>query len=84
MIPPQKGKNTMKKRMLKIYFWATEEQHGKEQTRLHAVYMPHKDEETGQHITLEQQIERGTAALLAAGYYDIKYGSTIETTLIFA
>lgn len=74
----------MKKRMLKVYFHASELQHGKEHRTLHAVYMPHKDEETGQHITREQQIERGTAALLAAGYYDIKYGSTIDTFLIFA
>lgn len=73
----------MKQRMLKVYFWATEEQHGKEQTRLHAVYMPRKDENTGQIITREQQIERGTAALLAAGYYDIKYGSTVDTIMIF-
>ena len=74
----------MKKRMLKVYFYATEELYGKEQTRLHAVYMPYKDENTGQIITREQQIERGTKALEALHYYNIRYGSTIETVLIFA
>ena len=75
----------MQKQMLKVYFHATETlQNGKEQTRLHAVYMPRKDEQTGEHITREQQIERGTEALRAAHYYNIRYGSTIETVLIFA
>ena len=75
----------MKKQMLKVYFYATETlSNGKEQTRLHAVYMPRKDEQTGQIITREQQIERGTEALKAAHYYNIRYGSTVETTMIFA
>ena len=74
----------MKKAVYKVYFHASELQNGKEHRTLHAVYMPRKDEETGQYITREQQIERGTAALLAAGFYDIKYGSTIDTFLIFA
>ena len=75
----------MKKAMYKVIFHATETlSNGKEQTRLHAVYMPCKDEQTGQHITREQQIARGTEALRAAHYYNIRYGSTIETVLIFA
>lgn len=74
----------MKKQMLKVYFYATETlSNGKEQTRLHAVYMPRKDEQTGQHITREQQIERGTEALAAAHYYNIRYGSTVDTIMIF-
>ena len=75
----------MKKAMYKVTFHATETlQNGKERTTLQSVYMPRKDEETGQHITREQQIERGTEALKAAHYYNIRYGSTIETVLIFA
>ena len=74
----------MKKQMLKVYFHATETlSNGKEQTRLHAVYMPRKDEQTGQIITREQQIARGTEALEAAHYYNIRYGSTVDTIMIF-
>ena len=73
----------MKKRMFKVYFHATEELHGKEQTRLHAVYMPHTDETTGEPLTTEQQIARGTEALKAANYYNIRYGSTVDTIMIF-
>lgn len=74
----------MKKAFYKVYFWATKTKHGKEETRLHAVYMPRFDETTGGTISPEEQIERGTAALAAEGYYNIKYGSTVATELIFA
>lgn len=83
--PPAERKKEMKKAVYKVYFWATKElQSGKERTTLHAVYMPRFDEKTGRHISPEQQIERGTAALAAEGYYNIKYGSTVATELIFA
>jgi len=74
----------MKKAFYKVYFRATETKHGKEETRLHAVYMPRRDETTGKTLTIAEQIERGTAALAAEGYYNIKYGSTVATELIFA
>lgn len=74
----------MLKQFYKAYFWASELQHGKEEIRLHAVYMPRKDETTGKLLTTEEQITRGTAALKEAGLYNIKYGSTIATELIFA
>lgn len=75
----------MKKAFYKVYFHATEALwNGEERTRLHAVYMPRFDESTKRHITPEQQIERGTAALAAEGYYNIKYGGTVATELIFA
>lgn len=74
----------MKKAFYKVYFWASKTKHGKEETKLHAVYMPRFDETTGKHITTAEQIERGTAALSAEGYYNIKYGSTVATELIFA
>lgn len=75
----------MKKQMLKVYFYATETlSNGKEQTRLHAVYMSRTDETTGKLLTTEQQIERGTEALKAANYYNIRYGSTVDTIMIFA
>lgn len=75
----------MKKVFYKVYFHATEAlRNGEERTRLHAVFMPRFDETTRKHITTEQRIERGTAALAAEGYYNIKYGSTVATELIFA
>lgn len=74
----------MLKEFLKVYFWATETKHGKEQTRIIAVYMPRVDESTGKHITLAEQIERGTEALKKENYYNIKYGSTVAAELIFA
>ena len=67
----------MQKEFYKVYFWATKTKHGKEETRLHAVYMPRR-------ITRAEQIKRGTAALAAEGYYNIKYGSTVATEIIFA
>ena len=74
----------MKKAFYKVYFHATETlQNGDERTRLHAVYMPRFDEITGKHITPAQQIERGKAALAAEHYYNIEYGSTVATELIF-
>ena len=75
----------MKRAFNKVYFYATEAQrNGDERTRLQAVYMPRFDETTGKYITPAEQIERGTAALVAEGYYNIKYGSTVATELIFA
>ena len=73
----------MLKKLLKVYFWATETKHGKEETRLHAVYIPRVAESTGKLLTTAQQIERGEAALAAEGFYNIKYGSTVATELIF-
>lgn len=74
----------MLKQLYKVYFWATELKHGAEEIRLHAVYMPLKDENTGKRLTTEEQIERGTKALEELHLYNIKYGSTIATELIFA
>ena len=65
----------MLKKLYKVYFWATETKHGKEETRLHAVYIPRIDETTGKHITTAEQIERGTEALKKEHFYNIKYGS---------
>lgn len=81
---PQEGFKKMKKAYYKVYFHATETlQNGNERTRLHAVYIPRFDEITGRHITPAQQIERGTEALKNANFYNIKYGSTVATELIF-
>lgn len=74
----------MLKKLFKVYFWATETKHGKEETRLHAVYMPRVDESTGKLLTTAEQIARGTEALKKELFYNIKYGSTIATELIFA
>lgn len=75
----------MKKLMYKVVFHATETlQNGKERRVQKVVYMPRFDEETRKHITTEQRIARGTAALAAERYYNIEYGSTIATELIFA
>lgn len=46
--------------------------------------MPRFDEQTRKHITPDQQIYRGTAELKAENYYNIEYGSTIATEIIFA
>lgn len=73
----------MKKAYYKVYFHATETlQNGNERTRLHTVYMPRFDE-NGKHITEARRIERGASALASDGYYNIKYGSTVATELIF-
>lgn len=75
----------MKKQMYKVYFYATETLgNGKERRRLHAVYMPRFDATTRKHITEEQRIERGTQALAVEGFYNIEYGSTVSTEMIFA
>lgn len=74
----------MKKQFYKVHFWATERKHGKEEIRLHTVYMPRKDESTGKLLTIEEQIARGTAALKDENLYNIKYGSTVAEDLIFA
>lgn len=74
----------MLKQLYKVYFWATELKHGKEEVRLHAVYMPRKDESTGKLLTTEEQITRGTAALKEAKFYNIRYGSTVAADLMFA
>ena len=73
----------MKKLVYKVNFYATETLHnGKERTTLKAVYMPRIDPVTRRHITEEQRIERGTMALKAEHYYNIRYGSTIATEMI--
>ncbi len=75
----------MKKRMYKVIFNVTETlQNGKERRVQKVVYMPRFDEETKRHISPEEQIARGTAALKAERYYNIEYGSTVVTELIFA
>ena len=75
----------MKKIAYKVIFTVTETcQNGNERRVQKVVYMPRFDEKTGRHITPEQQIERGTAALAAEHYYNIKYGSTVATELIIA
>ena len=82
---PQKGFKTMKKALYKVIFTVTETcQNGNERRVQKVVYMPRFDESTRRHISPEQQIERGTAALAAEGYYNIKYGSTVATEIIFA
>lgn len=73
----------MIKKLFKVYFWATETKHGKEETRLQAVYMPRVDESTGELLTTAEQIARGTEALKNEHFYNIKYGSTVATELIF-
>jgi hypothetical protein len=75
----------MKKAFYKVIFTATETcQNGNERRVQKVVYMPRFDETTGEPITPAQQIERGMAALAAERYYNIKYGSTVATELIFA
>lgn len=83
---PNKEKETeMKKLMYKVVFNVTETlQNGKERRVQKVVYMPRFDEVTKKHISPEQQIERGIAALKEQRYYDIQYGSTIATEIIFA
>lgn len=74
----------MKKQVYKVNFYATETlQNGKERRVLKSVYTPRFDATTRKHITEEQRIERGTQALAAEHYYNIQYGSTIATELIF-
>lgn len=80
-----KGFKEMKASMYKVIFTATETcQNGNERRVQKAVYMPRFDEVTKKHITPEQQIARGTAALIAEHYYNIEYGSTVATEIIFA
>ena len=74
----------MKKLLYKVVFTATETlQNGKERRVQKVVYMPRFDEVTGKHISPAQQIARGTAALKAEHFYNIEYGSTIATELLF-
>lgn len=70
----------MKRLFYKVYFRATHKIHGDEHRALVPVFIP----KTKQPLTKEQQIEMGTQALKSEGYYDISYGSTIATELIFA
>ena len=71
--------------MYKVIFNVTETcQNGNERRVQKVVYMPRFDETTRKHITPAQQIERGKAALAAEHYYNIEYGSTVATELIFA
>ena len=63
----------MKKEMYKVTFHATETlQNGKECTTLQSVYMPRKDEETGQLITREQQITQLPEGLTVGGDLDLE------------
>lgn len=74
----------MKKLVYKVVFNVTETlQNGKERRVQKVVYMPRFDEVTGKHITPQQQAERGAAVLAAEHYYNIQYGSTIATELLF-
>jgi hypothetical protein len=68
----------MTRQLYKVYFWATYKKDNKR--ALVPVFIP----KTKQSLTKEQQIELGTQALKTEGYYDISYGSTIATELIFA
>ena len=72
----------MKKLYYKVYFYATKSGCS-EKRKLVPVFMPRFDEFTGKHITQEQQKQRGESALKGEGFYDIEYGSTIATELIF-
>ena len=75
----------MKEPMYKVIFNVTETlQNGNERRVQKVVYMPRFDEVTKRHISQEQQIERGTRALKAEHYYNIEYGSTVATEIIFA
>ena len=74
----------MKKPMYKVIFNVTETcNNGNERRLQKVVYMPRFDEQTGKHISTEQQIERGKKALVDEHYYNIEYGSTVATELFF-
>lgn len=74
----------MKKAMYKVIFTVTETRNNGNEKRVQkAVYMPRFDEQ-GKHITEARRIERGASALASEGYYNIVYGSTVSTELIFA
>ena len=67
----------MKQLFDKTYFHATKEvTKGRTHRTLVAVFPPRR-------LTEQERVERGTAALEAEGYKDIKYGSTISNELIF-
>lgn len=70
----------MKRLFYKVYLHATHNFYGDERRALIPVFIP----KTKQSLTTDQQIEIGTRALEAEGYYDISYGSTIVTKLIIA
>lgn len=73
----------MKKLMYKVIFNVTETcQNGNERRVQKAVYMPRFDEQ-GKHIDRFRQIERGGQALTAEHYYNIEYGSTVATEILF-
>jgi hypothetical protein len=70
--------------MYKVIFNVTETlQNGNERRVQKVVYMPRFDE-YGKHMDEPRRIERGTAALAAEHYYNIEYGSTVTTEIIFA
>lgn len=68
----------MKRVFYKVNFHATDKRDKK--LYLVPVFIP----KTKTPLSKEQQIEIGTRALEAEGYYDISYGSTIEAKLIIA
>lgn len=74
----------MKKMVYKVIFNVTETcQNGNERRIQKVVYMPRFDER-GKHIDRARQIERGAAVLTSEHYYNIVYGSTVATELLFA
>lgn len=71
----------MKNPMYEVIFEVTETlQNGKERRVKKSVFMPRFKH--GKHVTPEEQIERGKAALKDAHYYNIVYINTKATALI--
>lgn len=71
----------MKQPMYEVIFEATETlQNGKERRVRKSVFMPRFKH--GKHVSPEDQISRGEAALKDARYYNIVYISTKATVLI--
>lgn len=74
----------MKKSFYEVIFEVTETcQNGNERRIKKSVFMPHVDE-NGKHLSTPRRIERGSAALKAEHYYNIKYIETKTKHLIFA
>jgi hypothetical protein len=72
----------MKHAMYEVIFEVTETlQNGNERRVKKGVFVPRF--KYGKHISHEEQIARGEAALRDANYYNIVYVSTKATTMIF-
>ena len=72
----------MKNPLYEVVFEVTETlQNGKERRVKKSVFMPRFRH--GKHVTPEEQIERGKAALKEAHFYDIVYVETKNKVLIF-